>query len=343
MPTSSAATTVHTEPATVPLIDRTRRIVQLLHGGLAVCLPARRTAAAHDVPRPRSEHSRLDRQPLVVPVPHRLVSLRALADTPLGDADGPHVALTNFTVDPATWTLRHAVAEGHDDGTLWQLAVDLSALDGGLGGPPDPARRRGRTAARTRALPPMPPASLRPDGLRRPARGSPTLRACRLRPALGDADGPARADRARRAAPLDFAVLARSRLQDSDGRDVGTVSDLLVEPGTCRARYLVVDVARLLRSRRTLVAPEWLTSVDPADRRLGVRFPANWVRSGPEYDASVPLDREHETLLHDYYGLTPYWVPASVPVGRTNVRRSAPDRMGLVRLAGRRRFHACIR
>ena len=70
--------------------------------------------------------------------------------------------------------------------------------------------------------------------------------------------------------------------------------------GGGRAQWL------LLHKNDDAARPGW----DPEDHPRSVKSGRtnDEVKSAPEWDPDIPLDREYETRLHEHYGRTPYWV-----------------------------------
>ncbi len=72
-------------------------------------------------------------------------------------------------------------------------------------------------------------------------------------------------------------------------------------------RYLVVDTGTWLPGRRVLIAPlalgqpDWITHVMP------VNLTRDQVENSPPIDLDLPVSRQMEERLHEYYGWPPYW------------------------------------
>ena len=92
----------------------------------------------------------------------------------------------------------------------------------------------------------------------------------------------------------------------TDG-DIGHVEDFLVDDETWAIRYIIVDTRNWLPGRRVLVSPEWIKEVSWQDSKVYVDLSKRHIEAAPEFDPSMPLDREHEERLHDYLGRSKYW------------------------------------
>jgi hypothetical protein len=92
----------------------------------------------------------------------------------------------------------------------------------------------------------------------------------------------------------------------ADG-EVGHVADLLVEDEGWVIRYIAVDTRHWLPGRHVLVVPQCVTEIDWSGRQVRVGLRREKIQHSPQYDPAIPVDREHETRLYDYYGWPKYW------------------------------------
>jgi hypothetical protein len=95
-------------------------------------------------------------------------------------------------------------------------------------------------------------------------------------------------------------------LHASDG-DIGRVQGLLIDEQTWSIRYLIVNTSNWWLGHRVLIAPYWIDAVNWDEASLSVGLTRQAVKDSPAYDASVPLDREHEMRLYQHYGRVGYW------------------------------------
>jgi hypothetical protein len=96
-------------------------------------------------------------------------------------------------------------------------------------------------------------------------------------------------------------------IQAPDG-EIGHVDDFIVEDDLWIIHYLVVDTGNWLPGKRVLVSPQWITEVNWAGRWVSVYLSKDVIQHSPEFDPSVPVNREYEVRLYDYYGRPHYWV-----------------------------------
>lgn len=83
------------------------------------------------------------------------------------------------------------------------------------------------------------------------------------------------------------------RIQATEGA-IGNVADLMVDGGSWRIRYLVVDIASSWFSKKILVSPDWVIGVDWMDRKVVVELSTDEVKNSPEPHEGDPI--EHERL-----------------------------------------------
>jgi len=95
-------------------------------------------------------------------------------------------------------------------------------------------------------------------------------------------------------------------IQARDG-EIGHVDDLIIEDELWAVRYLVIDTRNWLPGRKVLVAPAWAEDVDWAHRKVLVDLSRRTIEDSPEYDPSMPVNREYEGRLYDYYGRPKHW------------------------------------
>lgn len=96
------------------------------------------------------------------------------------------------------------------------------------------------------------------------------------------------------------------RVQAVD-EELGRIEDLVIDVRPWRVRYLVVSTRRWLPRREVLVAPDWVLSISPADRRVAVDLTGEAVKGSPTYDPRAAVNRSYEERLYDYYGRPVYW------------------------------------
>jgi sporulation protein YlmC with PRC-barrel domain len=92
----------------------------------------------------------------------------------------------------------------------------------------------------------------------------------------------------------------------ADG-EVGHVADFLVEVEPWTIRYLIVDTSNWWAGKQVLVAPGWITDVNWRDAKVTTTLTREAIRSSPEYDPSMPVERDYERRLHGHYRRPNYW------------------------------------
>jgi hypothetical protein len=89
--------------------------------------------------------------------------------------------------------------------------------------------------------------------------------------------------------------------------EIGHVEDFILEEGVWVIRYMIVDTRNWLPGKKVLVSPGWIESIEWMDRKVIVNLTTDAVKNGPDYDPSMPINREFETRLYDFYGRPKYW------------------------------------
>lgn len=87
----------------------------------------------------------------------------------------------------------------------------------------------------------------------------------------------------------------------------GTVSDHLFEDTTWSVRWLVVDTGHWLPGRKVLLPPSALVHINHIGRQFNVGLTKQQVKECPDVEADLPVSRQMETSIYDYYGWSPYW------------------------------------
>jgi hypothetical protein len=101
-------------------------------------------------------------------------------------------------------------------------------------------------------------------------------------------------------------AVMRYYVHATDG-DIGHVQGFLVEEKTWAIRYVIVNTSNWWLGHAVLIAPEWIDEVYWADSKLIVGLTRESVKGAPEYNSKVPITREHEKILHAFYGHAGYW------------------------------------
>jgi hypothetical protein len=99
-------------------------------------------------------------------------------------------------------------------------------------------------------------------------------------------------------------------IEATDG-EIGHVEDFVVDDETWAIRYLEVDTRNWWPGKKVLVAPQWIDNVSWPDSKVYVDLKRETIQNGPEWNDSVPVTREYENRLHNYYARSPYWEPES--------------------------------
>ncbi|WP_239127690.1 PRC-barrel domain-containing protein [Asanoa siamensis] len=101
-------------------------------------------------------------------------------------------------------------------------------------------------------------------------------------------------------------------VKDSDGTDIGTVADLLVDADEGRVRFLRVEHGGILGFGATpsFVPVEAVTAV--LDEAVLIDQSSDRVAGAPRYDPELTDQADYYGDVYGYYGYPPFWVPGYV-------------------------------
>ncbi|MDE1164420.1 MAG: PRC-barrel domain-containing protein [Pseudomonas sp.] len=95
-------------------------------------------------------------------------------------------------------------------------------------------------------------------------------------------------------------------IQAKDG-EIGHVHGLLVNEESWAVQYLVVNTSNWWVGHKVLIAPEWIDDISWQEQKVFLDLDRDSVKNSPAYDDTLPLSREHETVLYTHYRRTVYW------------------------------------
>lgn len=89
-------------------------------------------------------------------------------------------------------------------------------------------------------------------------------------------------------------------IQTSSGED-GVLDDLIIEDADWVVRYLAVNTRTDRHGKMTLLSLHWVTDVSWGLSRIHVTMTEEDLANSPPYDPAVPVTRDYEKLLYEYY------------------------------------------
>ncbi len=92
----------------------------------------------------------------------------------------------------------------------------------------------------------------------------------------------------------------------SRNEQIGVIEDFILDDEHWRIRYLVIGTKNRLSGRHILLSPTWISKADWDENKIYVDLRSESVKQSPEYDPTLPLDREYEIRLYDYYFGRPF-------------------------------------
>jgi uncharacterized protein YrrD len=95
---------------------------------------------------------------------------------------------------------------------------------------------------------------------------------------------------------------------------LGSVSDVLFDDAGWFARWLVVETGGWLIGRKVLLPLSAVGRPDAALHRIPVTLTRQQVKDSPDVDTDLPVSRQSESHIYDYYGWDPYWGHGFSPI-----------------------------
>ena len=92
----------------------------------------------------------------------------------------------------------------------------------------------------------------------------------------------------------------------TDG-EIGSVYNFLFDDVSWRVVYFVVVAGGSFSKHKVLLSPSVIKQPDWNHKVLPVTLTIVEVKSSPEIDTDLPVSRQQEIALHQYYSWPPYW------------------------------------
>lgn len=105
----------------------------------------------------------------------------------------------------------------------------------------------------------------------------------------------------------------------ADDGELGEVEQLYFDDHAWTVRYFVVDTGKWLPGRQVLISPASVGRPNWSRRRLPVLLTQEQIRRAPGVETELPVARQEEIALQQYYGWPAYWsmgtyyVPGAIP------------------------------
>ncbi|MFZ1397067.1 MAG: PRC-barrel domain-containing protein [Candidatus Promineifilaceae bacterium] len=92
----------------------------------------------------------------------------------------------------------------------------------------------------------------------------------------------------------------------TDG-EIGHIETFLVDTDLWFVRYFVVDTRNWLPGKKVIVAPNWINTIHWADNDVTVGLAKEAIKSSPEFEGPIAINRDYEQRLYDHYHRSVYW------------------------------------
>ena len=98
-------------------------------------------------------------------------------------------------------------------------------------------------------------------------------------------------------------------------RELGKVRDLFFDDCHWAVRYLVVETGGWLGGRKVFISPQSAEFPAGDAEAITVRLTGEQVENSPPVTEHMPVSRQKEAELAQFFGWTPYWAPVGLNVG----------------------------
>jgi len=102
------------------------------------------------------------------------------------------------------------------------------------------------------------------------------------------------------------------KLSAADG-ELGSVKNFYFDDSEWIVRYFVVNTRRWLPGRLVLISPSEINETAWDSNVLPVSLTMEQVKNSPEIQSDLPVSRQNEIELMQYYGWVHYWGPIGKP------------------------------
>ena len=106
---------------------------------------------------------------------------------------------------------------------------------------------------------------------------------------------------------LSCKTLLRFRAFATDA-ELGPIRDVYFDDGSWQVRYLILNSRKWLPGHRVLLTPKSVAGLDRAAKAIRFDLGFDEVKRAPSLLEHLPVTREHEVALHDFYGWPQYWL-----------------------------------
>lgn len=87
----------------------------------------------------------------------------------------------------------------------------------------------------------------------------------------------------------------------------GHIEDFIIDDETWTIRYIVIDTKNWLPGKKVLISKEWIKDINWSEAEVKVDLKQEEIKNSPEYDPNMPVNKEYETRLYNFYGKPIYW------------------------------------
>jgi uncharacterized protein YrrD len=93
----------------------------------------------------------------------------------------------------------------------------------------------------------------------------------------------------------------------TDG-EIGKVKDIYFDDETWTIRYLILETGNWLSSRKVLISSQALLPTNRENEAFPINLTMKQIENSPDINTDLPVSRQQEIQLYEYYPWTEYWV-----------------------------------
>ena len=100
--------------------------------------------------------------------------------------------------------------------------------------------------------------------------------------------------------------LNKYKLNSSDG-EIGKVKDFYFDDQHWMIRYLIADTGGWLSSRKVLLSPHSIMSVDKVQELINIELSMSQIENSPPLESDKPVSRQYQERLFNHFNYPIYW------------------------------------
>jgi sporulation protein YlmC with PRC-barrel domain len=108
----------------------------------------------------------------------------------------------------------------------------------------------------------------------------------------------------------------------TDG-EIGKVEDIYFDDETWTIRYLILETGDWLSARKVLISSQALLPTNLENETFPINLTKKQIENSPDINTDMPVSRQQEIQLYEYYPWTDYWVSGMGTTGMSTPMRES--------------------